>query len=80
MFSRRKPNNKIERQLRKRVDELEQQNEAKDRIIATQQVELDSLAAVVARDRERVKAETAEHARRRAEAEGTNGPTQSRTS
>jgi hypothetical protein len=44
--------------------------EAEQRKTRVQQVEIDSLAAVIARDRQRVKAETAIAARTIAEAEG----------
>jgi hypothetical protein len=44
--------------------------EAEQRKTRVQQVEIDSLAAVIARDRQRVKAETAIAARKIAEAEG----------
>ena len=44
--------------------------EAEQRKTRVQQVEIESLAAVIARDRQRVKAETAIAARTIAEAEG----------
>lgn len=57
--------------LRQELLDAKAELEAKDRTIRVQQAELDAMAGVVARDRERVHAETAEHARRVAEAEGT---------
>ncbi len=75
MFAQRRKNNsdKRERQLRERVAELEAELAARDRTIAVMQCELDSLSAVVARDRLRVQAESAEFARKRAECEETEG-------
>ena len=67
MFGR-KPTRRIQ-QLERRVAELEADVEARDRQIRILEVERDALAAVVARDRERIKAETAALARRTAEAE-----------
>ena len=58
--------------LTRRVHNLEMEIEARDRTIRVLQAEIDSLAGVVARDRLRVQAETAEYARRKAEAE-SNG-------
>jgi hypothetical protein len=74
MFTRRtKSSDKRERQLREQVAELEAELAARDRTIGVMQVELDNLAAVVARDRQRVQAESATFTRQRAECEGTNG-------
>lgn len=56
--------------LEKQVKNLESQLEAKDRTIAVQQAEIDSMAAVIARDRQRIKAEGAAYAQKRALAEG----------
>ena len=56
--------------LRSRVDELEAQLEASTRRLAVANAEIDSMAQVIARDRERIKAESAAYARQRAEAEG----------
>ncbi len=56
--------------LRKIALDLKSQIEAKDRVIAVMQAEIDSLAAVVARDRQRVAAECASLSRQRADAEG----------
>jgi hypothetical protein len=53
----------------RRLHDLESQLEAKDRIIKILQAEVESLSAVAARDRMRILAETAEFARRKAEAE-----------
>ncbi len=61
--------------LRTRIAELESERAAKDRIISVQDAELQSMAGVIARDRERVKAEAAAYARSRAECEGTHGRT-----
>jgi hypothetical protein len=63
-----------DRRLRREVDRLTTELEAKDRIIRIRDVEIENLAGVIARDRARVQAETAELARRAAEAEG-NGQT-----
>lgn len=54
----------------KRILDLQSQLDAKDRVIGVMQAELDSMAAVIARDRQRVQAEDAEYGRRRALAEG----------
>lgn len=48
-------------------------HEATKRKLAIANAELEAMANVIARDRQRVRAETAEFARRRAEAEGSNG-------
>ncbi|NOY41582.1 MAG: hypothetical protein GXP26_07095 [Planctomycetes bacterium] len=60
-----------EKQLRNQVAELESKLAAKDRAIAVNEAEIESLAAVIARDRQRVQAETATYVRQRAECEGT---------
>jgi hypothetical protein len=57
--------------LQREVADLQAELEARNRTIAVQQGELDNLAAVVARDRARIKAEGAAYSRRQAEAEGT---------
>ena len=59
-----------EKRLQKKVLDLESRLEAKDRIIAVLEAERDALAQVVARDRARVAAESAQYSRERAEAEG----------
>jgi len=56
--------------LQKQVADLEAELDARDRIIAVLESERDSLAGVLARDRERIKAEGAAYARQRAESEG----------
>ena len=56
--------------LQSQVRELESQLEAEHRRLTVADAEIESLAAVVARDRERIKAEGACYARQRAEAEG----------
>jgi hypothetical protein len=56
--------------LQKRLLELESQLEAERRRLAVSNVEIESLAAVIARDRERIRSEGACYARQRAEAEG----------
>ena len=58
--------------LQGQVRELESQLEAERRKLAVASAEIESLAAVVARDRERIRAEGACYARQRAEAEGVN--------
>lgn len=61
---------KRERLLRDRINELEADVKAQQRIVRIQAVEIETLAAVIARDRERVKAEAATFARQRATQEG----------
>ncbi len=56
--------------LRRIALDLKARLEAKDRQLAVLEAERDSLAAVVARDRQRVAAECASFSRQRAEAEG----------
>lgn len=56
--------------LETRVAELEAQVEAQKRLVTVLEVERDTLAAVCARDLQRVKSETAALARQQAEAEG----------
>jgi hypothetical protein len=58
------------KQLAKQIVELQAALEAEQRKNRVQQVEIDSLAAVIARDRQRVKAETALASKTIAEAEG----------
>ena len=65
-----KPSQKICR-LQKRLADLQSEIESRDRIIQVMQAEIDSLSAVVARDRQRIQAECAAYGRQRAEAEGT---------
>lgn len=57
-------------QLEKRVADLEAEVEARDRLVKVIEAERDAMAAVIARDRERIRAEGASYARQRAEAEG----------
>jgi hypothetical protein len=59
--------------LRAKLAELESELASRDRTIRIQAAEIESLAGVIARDRERVKAESAAYARQRAECEGTHG-------
>jgi len=59
---RRTPSRKVQ-QLEKRVLELNAEIEARDRTIRILEAERDAMAAVIARDRERVKSETAAYAR-----------------
>ena len=68
-FSNKRPNRKLLR-LEKQVLDLEALCEAKDRQLAVANAEIESLANVIARDRERVKAESAAYARARADSEG----------
>lgn len=66
--------------LRRQVAELSSQLDDFQRRLAVATAEAEALAAVIARDRMRVAAETAEFAARRANAEGSNydnGPRQS---
>lgn len=56
----------------KRVLDLQSQLDEKDRLISVLKAEIDGLAEVIARDRQRVLAETAQFARQQAEAEGMN--------
>jgi hypothetical protein len=58
------------KQLVKQLAETREALEAEQRKTRVQQVEIESLAAVIARDRQRVKAETALASRTIAEAEG----------
>ena len=64
-----KPTPKI-RKLEKRILDLESELESKSRIISILESERDSLAAVCARDRQRVHAECAVYSRQRADNEG----------
>ncbi len=59
---------------RKKILDLEAEVAKRDRRIAVLQAEIDSLSAVVARDRLRVQSETAEYARKKAEAEDGHTP------
>lgn len=65
---RRSPTRKV-KQLENRIQELQAENEGLQRAVRVLEVERDALAAVIARDRERVKAETAAYARSVAEIE-----------
>lgn len=56
--------------LEKQVLDLQSVIDAKDRIINVLEAEIESMAAVIARDRARIKAEGAAYARQQAEAEG----------
>lgn len=58
------------RRLERRIAELQAELDASQRRLAVTEVERDTLAAVVVRERSRVEAETAIHKRRQAEAEG----------
>ena len=78
MFARSIPA-KVKR-LERQVLDLEADLDAKDRTIAVMQAELDSLAAVIARDRERIRAEGSAYARQRAESEGSDEHIDARTS
>ena len=69
MMFQRKPDVKVQRLERKLLD-LQAKLEAKDRQIAVLQAEIESMAGVIARDRQRTLAECASYARQRAEAEG----------
>lgn len=71
MFLHQKPDSRVKR-LEKQVLDLAAKLDAKDRIIQTMQAEIDSMAGVIARDRQRVAAECAAYARQRAEHEGTS--------
>jgi len=66
-----KPPTKATKQQRRILD-LEATIEAKDRQLSVAQAEIESLAGVIARDRERIKAEGAAYARQRAESEGVS--------
>lgn len=61
---------KLQRQL---ADE-QAAHEATRRKLRIAEAEIESLSAVIARDRRRVQAEAAEYARRQADAEGGHGP------
>lgn len=71
IFKRR--TDRVRQQQARRIAELEADCEALKRVLTIKDAELASLAAVIARDRERVKAETASYVRQRAECEGTHG-------
>ena len=58
--------------LERRILDLEANIEAKDRQLSVAQAEIESLAGVIARDRERIKAKGAAYARQRAESEGVS--------
>ncbi|MBL9163129.1 MAG: hypothetical protein JNL18_10375 [Planctomycetaceae bacterium] len=61
--------------LQEQVDGLTAELATAKATMAIQLAELQAMAGVIARDRERVKAELAAYARQRAECEGTNGRT-----
>ncbi len=56
--------------LEKRIADLEVELEATKRELTVAEAEIESMAAVIARDRARIKAEGAAYARQQAEAEG----------
>jgi hypothetical protein len=58
------------RSVDRRIADLQAQLDARDRTIRVLEAERDNLAAVIARDRERIRAEGAAYARQRAESEG----------
>ena len=58
--------------LEKRVADLETELDAKKRELAVADAEIESMAAVIARDRARIRAEGAAYVRQQAEAEGMN--------
>jgi hypothetical protein len=75
MFSfRSNKSDRVRQQQAKRILDLEAELEALKRVLTIRDAELESLSSVIARDRERVKAETASYVRQRAEYEGTHGP------
>ncbi|MBS0208727.1 MAG: hypothetical protein JSS27_07215 [Planctomycetes bacterium] len=57
-------------ELRGQLADAQAALDAERRVARVQQAEIDSLAAVIARDRERIHAETAAYARAIADAEG----------
>lgn len=61
------------RGLRTQLEAERAAHEATKRALAVMEAERDKLALVAARDRERVRAEIAAHARQRAESEGEHG-------
>ena len=61
------------KRLEKQIADLQAEIDGKDRIIRVLETELETMAAVMARDRERIRAEGAAYARQRAESEGTSG-------
>ena len=64
------------KRLEKQIADLEADLLATDRTIRVLETELETMAGVMARDRERIKAEGAAYSRQRAEHEGTSGRTQ----
>jgi len=60
------------RTLLRKLDRLEVELRKRDATIAVLEAERDAMAAVIARDRQRVQAESASYARQRAEAEGVS--------
>ncbi len=68
----RRKTDRVRQQQAKRILDLESQLEALKRVLTIKDAELESLATVIARDRERVKAETAAYIRQRADSEGTH--------
>ncbi len=65
----KKPTEKT-RKLENKILDLEATIDAKDRQLAVAQVEIETMAAVIARDRDRIKSEGAAYGRLRAESEG----------
>lgn len=61
----------IEWRQAKTVLDMQARLDEKDRLVSVLKAEVDSLAGVIARDRQRIQAETARYARDQAEAEGT---------
>lgn len=61
---------KREKKLRDTIAELQADLQAAHRVISVCECEIETLAAVIARDRARVQAETAAYQRARAESEG----------
>ena len=66
-FKKPKPKNQ---KLENKILDLEATIEARDRQLAVAQVEIETMAAVIARDRDRIKSEGAAYGRLRAESEG----------
>lgn len=58
--------------LQTRIATLESALEAEQRCRAVAEAEIESMAAVIARDRARIEAESAAYSRARAESEGTH--------
>lgn len=62
----------IEWRQAKAILDMQSRLDEKDRLIVVLRAEIDGLAGVIARDRQRIQAETARYAREQAEAEGTH--------